>query len=171
MNRIQVETNALVLPLLLCAGVTYALSQTLILPAMPALVAELDAGPLAVSWLLTAYLVSASVATPLIGRLGDLLGRGRMLTGTMAVFCAGSLLCAARRLAAAARGRPRAAGRRRRRVPAGLRGHPRHVPRARAHARDRDALGQPRRRRRPRPGGGGRDRRPRRPVRDLLGRA
>ena len=61
---------------------------------MPALVGELGASPLAVSWLLTAYLVSASVATPLIGRLGDLLGRGRVLTWTMAVFCAGSLLCA-----------------------------------------------------------------------------
>lgn len=82
------------LALLLCAGVTYALSQTLILPAMPALVAELDAGPLAVSWLLTAYLVAASVATPLIGRLGDLLGRGRVLAWTMALFCAGSVLCA-----------------------------------------------------------------------------
>ena len=82
-----------VLALLLCAGITYALSQTLILPAMPALVAELDADPLAVSWLLTAYLVAASVATPLIGRLGDLLGRGRVLTWTMAVFCAGSLVC------------------------------------------------------------------------------
>ena len=77
-----------VLVLLLSAGVTYALSQTLILPAMPALVRSLDADPLAVSWLLTAYLVAASVATPVIGRMGDLLGRGRVLTWTMAVFCA-----------------------------------------------------------------------------------
>ena len=61
---------------------------------MPALVEELGASPLAVSWLLTAYLVSASVATPLIGRLGDLLGRGRVLTAVMALFCAGSVLCA-----------------------------------------------------------------------------
>jgi MFS family permease len=83
-----------VLVLLLAAGTTYALSQTLILPAMPALVRTLDASPLAVSWLLTAYLVSASVATPVIGRMGDLLGRGRVLTWTMAVFCAGSVLCA-----------------------------------------------------------------------------
>ena len=66
-----------ILAVLLAAGITYALSQTLILPAMPALVRELGAPPLAVSWLLTAYLISASVATPLIGRLGDLLGRGR----------------------------------------------------------------------------------------------
>jgi MFS family permease len=80
--------------LLLSAGATYALSQTLILPAMPALVRELGASPAAVSWLLTAYLVSASVATPLIGRLGDLLGRGRVLAWVMAVFCAGSVVCA-----------------------------------------------------------------------------
>jgi MFS family permease len=73
---------------------TYALSQTLILPAMPALVRELGASPVAVSWLLTAYLVAASVATPLIGRLGDLYGRGRMLSAVMVVFIAGSTVCA-----------------------------------------------------------------------------
>jgi MFS family permease len=73
---------------------TYALSQTLILPAMPALVRELGASRLAVSWLLTAYLIAASVATPLIGKLGDLYGRGRMLTAVMLVFIAGSIVCA-----------------------------------------------------------------------------
>jgi MFS family permease len=73
---------------------TYALSQTLILPAMPALVRELGASPVAVSWLLTAYLVAASVATPLIGKLGDIYGRGRMLAAVMAVFIAGSVVCA-----------------------------------------------------------------------------
>jgi MFS family permease len=73
---------------------TYALSQTLILPAMPALVRDLGASPVAVSWLLTAYLVAASVATPLIGRLGDLYGRGRMLSAVMVVFIAGSIVCA-----------------------------------------------------------------------------
>jgi MFS family permease len=73
---------------------TYALSQTLILPAIPALVHELGASPVAVSWLLTAYLVAASVATPLIGRLGDLYGRGRMLSAVMVVFIAGSIACA-----------------------------------------------------------------------------
>ena len=73
---------------------TYALSQTLILPALPALVRQLGASPLAVSWLLTAYLVAASVATPLIGRLGDLFGRGRALTWVMAIFCFGSIVCA-----------------------------------------------------------------------------
>ena len=83
-----------VLVLLLSGGVTYALSQTLILPAMPALVRSLDADPLAVSWLLTAFLVAASVATPLLGRMGDLFGRGRVLTATMAVFTFGSALCA-----------------------------------------------------------------------------
>jgi MFS family permease len=61
---------------------------------MPALARELDASPLAMSWVLTAYLVSASVATPLIGRFGDLLGRGRTLSCVMATFCVGSVLCA-----------------------------------------------------------------------------
>jgi len=93
-GRVPAARPGVILAVLLAAGITYALSQTLILPAMPALVRELGAPPLAVSWLLTAYLISASVATPLIGRLGDLLGRGRMLTAVMAAFCAGSVLCA-----------------------------------------------------------------------------
>jgi MFS family permease len=83
-----------ILALLLLGGATYALSQTLILPAMPEFVRTLDATPLATSWLLTAYLVAASVATPLIGRLGDLLGRGRVLRWVMLGFCAGSVVCA-----------------------------------------------------------------------------
>jgi MFS family permease len=70
-----------VLALLLSAGVTYSLSQTLILPAMPALVRDLGESPLAVSWLLTAYLVAASVATPPIGRLGDLWAADASLRG------------------------------------------------------------------------------------------
>jgi MFS family permease len=88
------DRRGTILVVLLAAGMTYALSQTLILPAMPALVRELGASPVAVSWLLTAYLVAASVATPLIGRLGDLYGRGRMLSAVMAVFIVGSIVCA-----------------------------------------------------------------------------
>jgi MFS family permease len=85
---------ALVLAILLSAGATYALSQTLILPALPKLAEQLDAGPAAVSWLITAYLLSAVVTTPLVGKLGDLYGRGRVLFAVAAVFCAGSAICA-----------------------------------------------------------------------------
>jgi MFS family permease len=80
--------------LLLAGGTTYALSQTLIIPAIPALAERLDTDAAGASWLLTAFLVSASVATPLAGKLGDLHGRGRVLGAVMALFCVGSVLCA-----------------------------------------------------------------------------
>jgi MFS family permease len=79
---------------LLAGGTTYALSQTLIVPALPALSERLHSDAGGTSWLLTAFLVSASVATPLVGKLGDLYGRGRTFAAVMAIFCAGSVLCA-----------------------------------------------------------------------------
>jgi MFS family permease len=88
------QRYGLILAILLSAGTTYALSQTLILPALPRLAEDLDAGPAAVSWLITSYLLSAVVATPLVGKLGDLYGRGRVLLAVAAIFCAGSVLCA-----------------------------------------------------------------------------
>lgn len=84
----------LVLAILLAAGLTYSLSQTLILPAVPALAHRLGTGPAGSSWLLTVYLVAAAVATPLVGKLGDIHGRGRVLAAVAAVFCVGSVVCA-----------------------------------------------------------------------------
>jgi EmrB/QacA subfamily drug resistance transporter len=83
-----------ILVVLLLAGISFALSQTMIVPALPALAEDFDADPAAASWLLTAYLLSASVATPIIGKLGDLFGKGRMLTLVLLAFSFGSLICA-----------------------------------------------------------------------------
>ena len=44
---------------LVAAGVAFSLSQTLVVPALPALAEEFDASPAAVSWVLTGFLVSA----------------------------------------------------------------------------------------------------------------
>src|ERR671917_2151799 len=83
-----------ILTVLLLAGVSFALSQTMVVPALPAFAGELDASPSAVSWVLTGYLLSASVATPLAGKLGDLFGKGRVLTGVLLLFSLGSVVCA-----------------------------------------------------------------------------
>jgi len=76
------------------AGITFALSQTLVVPALPALARDLDASTASASWVLTGFLLSASVATPIVGKLGDLYGKGRVLTVVMLVFAAGSVTCA-----------------------------------------------------------------------------
>jgi EmrB/QacA subfamily drug resistance transporter len=83
-----------VLAVLLLAGLAFALSQTLVIPAIPKLAAEYDASPAAVSWVVTGYLLAASVATPIVGKLGDLFGKGRVLTGVLIAFAIGSIVSA-----------------------------------------------------------------------------
>jgi EmrB/QacA subfamily drug resistance transporter len=83
-----------VLVVLMGACVTFALSQTLVIPALPKIAVELDASRGAVSWVLTAFLLSASVATPIVGRLGDLYGKGLVLTIVLLIFAVGAVVCA-----------------------------------------------------------------------------
>jgi EmrB/QacA subfamily drug resistance transporter len=83
-----------ILVVLLLAGVSFALSQTLVIPAIPQVARDLHASSAASSWILTGFLLSASVATPIVGKLGDLFGKGRVLTITLVVFSAGSVMCA-----------------------------------------------------------------------------
>ncbi|MGE4428486.1 MAG: MFS transporter [Solirubrobacteraceae bacterium] len=83
-----------ILAVILLAGLSFALSQTMIVPALPRLTDELDTTRSATAWLLTAYLLSASVCTPLVGKLGDLYGKGRTLTIVLLLFSLGSVICA-----------------------------------------------------------------------------
>src|ERR1700755_3437506 len=83
-----------VLLVLLLAGVSFALSQTLVIPALPEIGEHLGASATATSWLLTAFLLSASVATPIVGKLGDIHGKGRVLTAVLLVFAVGAVVCA-----------------------------------------------------------------------------
>jgi MFS family permease len=75
-------------------GVSYALLQSLVAPALPDLQHALHTSESGVSWVLTAYLLSASVATPLIGRLGDMYGKKRLLVVVLALLCAGTVVSA-----------------------------------------------------------------------------
>ena len=50
-----------------------------------------------VSWVLTSYLLSASVATPLIGRLGDMYGKERLLVIVLALLAVGTIVSALHR--------------------------------------------------------------------------
>ena len=79
---------------LLLAGMAFALSQTVVSPALPEIQREFGADPSGAAWILTGYLLAASVATPIVGKLGDLFGRGRVLTVVLLAFAAGSVVCA-----------------------------------------------------------------------------
>jgi EmrB/QacA subfamily drug resistance transporter len=82
------------LTVLVAAGISYALMQSLVIPALPELRQELHASQASISWMLTAFLLSASVATPIVGRLGDMYGKQRLLVVVLAVLTAGTLLSA-----------------------------------------------------------------------------
>jgi len=83
-----------VLFVLLLAGVSFALSQTLVVPALPQISREYSTGASSASWVLTGFLLSASVATPIVGKLGDLYGKGRVLTVVLVMFSLGGVVCA-----------------------------------------------------------------------------
>ena len=80
--------------LLATAGIAYAVLQSLVAPALPDLQHALHTSVNSVTWVLTAYLLSASIATPLIGRLGDMHGKGRLLVVVLVLLCVGTVVSA-----------------------------------------------------------------------------
>jgi len=70
-----------------------ALEQTIVAPALPAIgksLADLDN----LSWVVTAYLLAATAATPLFGKLTDIHGRRTIMLLAIGIFIVGSLVCA-----------------------------------------------------------------------------
>jgi EmrB/QacA subfamily drug resistance transporter len=80
--------------ILAMGALAYALAQTLIVPALPVIQADTGSSQSAATWMLTAFLLSSSVATPIVGRLGDMIGKEKVLLFSLGIFGAGSLICA-----------------------------------------------------------------------------
>jgi EmrB/QacA subfamily drug resistance transporter len=76
------------------SAATFAVLQSLVAPALPEIQRDLHASATAVTWILTAYLLSASVLTPIVGRLGDMFGKERTLIYSLAMLGVGTLLAA-----------------------------------------------------------------------------
>ncbi len=81
------------LAILTLAGAFFALQQTMVVPALPALQRELDTTTTWVTWVLTVFLLTASVLTPILGKLGDQYGKERLLTISLLIFFAGCVGC------------------------------------------------------------------------------
>lgn len=69
-----------------------ALDQTIVATALPTITRELG-GLEVLSWVVTAYLLAATVSTPLYGKLGDLFGRKLLFQISIGIFLVGSVLC------------------------------------------------------------------------------
>jgi EmrB/QacA subfamily drug resistance transporter len=83
------------LAILTLAGIAFALQQTMVIPALPTLQRELHTTTTWVTWVLTVFLLVASVATPILGKLGDQYGKERLLVISLAIFFVGSIGAAA----------------------------------------------------------------------------
>jgi EmrB/QacA subfamily drug resistance transporter len=80
--------------ILAISGIAFALLQSLVAPALRTIQTDLHTTTTTVAWVFTGYLLSASVATPIVGRLGDMFGKKRMLVVTLAIVAAGTLVAA-----------------------------------------------------------------------------
>src|SRR5450432_2248286 len=81
----------LVLPGLLLAILLAMLDQLIVGTALPRIVGDLG-GVAHLSWVVTAYVLAATVTTPLYGKLGDLYGRKKLFLASIVIFLAGSAL-------------------------------------------------------------------------------
>jgi len=77
---------------LMLAMVLASLDQTIVSTALPTIVGELG-GLNSLAWVVTAYLLTSTVSTPLYGKLGDLYGRKTIFQVAIVLFLAGSVLC------------------------------------------------------------------------------
>ncbi|MFC8516361.1 MFS transporter [Streptomyces sp. NPDC057257] len=87
------RSNAVV-AVLAFAGIVVSLMQTLVIPIVPELPKLLDAPASDTAWAVTATLLAAAVATPVVGRLGDMFGKRRMLLVSVVLLVTGSVVCA-----------------------------------------------------------------------------
>ncbi len=80
--------------LILGAGtLAFVLAQTTVIPALGDIQRDLHASASGITWMVTAYLLVASIATPIFGRLGDMFGKERLLAIALACFAVGSVVC------------------------------------------------------------------------------
>lgn len=93
-DRPSGRAGGAVVPVLAFAGIVVAVMQTLLVPVIKDLPRLLDASPADATWVLTSTLLSGAVATPIMGRLGDLYGKRRMLVASLAVMVIGALISA-----------------------------------------------------------------------------
>jgi EmrB/QacA subfamily drug resistance transporter len=81
----------IVLPGLMLALVVAMLDQVIVGTAMPRIVGDLG-GVAHLSWVVTAYVLTSTITTPLYGKLGDLYGRKNLLMTAIVIFLVGSVL-------------------------------------------------------------------------------
>ncbi|MTD12352.1 MFS transporter [Nakamurella sp. YIM 132087] len=75
-------------------GLSFAVLQSLVAPALGTIGQDLGVSTGSASWVLTAYLLSAAVLTPILGRLGDMIGKRKVMIVVLALLLAGAVIAA-----------------------------------------------------------------------------
>src|SRR3954447_4320153 len=82
------------LAILAIGALAFALAQTTVIPALTAMQHAFGVSTSDITWMVSGYFLAASIATPVLGRLGDMFGKERFLAVSLGAFAAGSVLCA-----------------------------------------------------------------------------
>lgn len=93
-SAIKAASPSLTFLVLAVGAASFAMLQSLLAPVLPTLQSELNTSQSAVSWVLIAWLLSAAVATPILGKVGDMIGKARTLVLALAAIGLGSLIAA-----------------------------------------------------------------------------
>jgi EmrB/QacA subfamily drug resistance transporter len=88
------QHHNLTLAILAIGALAFSLAQTTIIPALTAMQHAFDVGTSDIIWMVSAYFLAASIATPVLGRLGDMFGKERFLAVSLGAFAIGSVVCA-----------------------------------------------------------------------------
>ena len=86
------DSPVLAITVLGSCGLLVALLQTMMVPLVPQMPTLMGVSPASASWLITATLVSGAVAAPVLGRLGDMFGKRRMLLVSVWLILGASVL-------------------------------------------------------------------------------
>lgn len=92
-ERDPIADRGVVVVVAFAVGVA-AMTQTMVVPLLGELPRLLHAGVAGTSWVVTAASLGGAVTSPVIGRLGDLYGKRRLMVIVLGLVAAGSLLCA-----------------------------------------------------------------------------
>ena len=90
-ERSHAEIMFIMTALMICMLLS-ALDQSIVSTALPRIASDLH-GLTKLSWVVTAYLITSAIATPIYGKLGDLYGRKKIFQSAIVIFLIGSALC------------------------------------------------------------------------------
>ncbi|TDD44151.1 MFS transporter [Kribbella antibiotica] len=88
------NNSRITLAVLASVVAAFSMLQSLVSPALPVIQHDLHTDPTTVTWVFTALLLSVSVSTPLLGRVGDMYGKDRTLLIALVALAVGCLVAA-----------------------------------------------------------------------------